>query len=296
ESTELDKGLIEKIVDPLTHLVRNAVDHGLEATADRKASGKSAVGHITLSAAHQSGQILIEISDDGAGLNRDRILAKAAKQGMSINPDVSDGEVWDLIFAPGFSTAEEVTDVSGRGVGMDVVRKNIHALGGSVHLSSATGQGTRVSIRLPLTLAILDGMSVRAGDETFIVPLGFVIESLHGEALEFRSIGRNGQVVRIRDDYLPVVSLAELFDIPGASRGVEQAVLVVLEAENGRIALGVDALLGQHQVVVKNLETNYRRVGGISGATILGDGQVSLILDVGGLIRMAHPDGKSASA
>ncbi len=296
ESTELDKGLIEKIVDPLTHLVRNAVDHGLEPPEGRRAAGKPATGQITLSAAHQSGHILIEIADDGAGLNRERILAKAARQGLAIGPEATDAEVWDLIFAPGFSTAEEVTDVSGRGVGMDVVRKNIQALGGSVHLWSATGQGTRVSIRLPLTLAILDGMSVRSGDETFIVPLDFVVESLHGTGLEFRSIGRDGRVVRVRADYLPVVSLAELLDIAAASQPVEQAVLVVLEADGRRIALAVDTLLGQHQVVVKNLETNFRRVNGISGATILGDGRVSLILDVSGLIRMANPEGMSAAA
>lgn len=296
ESTELDKGLVEKIVDPLTHLVRNAVDHGLESPAERSAAGKPAAGQITLSASHQSGQILIEISDDGAGLNRERILAKAARQGIAISPDAPDGEVWDLIFAPGFSTAETVTDVSGRGVGMDVVRKNIQALGGSVLLSSAAGRGTRVSIRLPLTLAILDGMSVRAGDETFIVPLGFVIESLHASALEFRSIGRNGKVVKVRDDYIPVVSLAALFDIPGASRQVDDAVLVVVESENATMAIAVDALLGQHQVVVKNLETNFRRVAGISGATILGDGQVSLILDIAGLLRMARPELASLSA
>lgn len=296
ESTELDKGLVEKIVDPLTHLVRNAVDHGLEPPAERRAAGKPAAGQITLSASHQSGQILIEISDDGAGLNRERILAKAERQGIAISPDAPDGEVWDLIFAPGFSTAETVTDVSGRGVGMDVVRKNIQALGGSVLLSSATGRGTRVSIRLPLTLAILDGMSVRAGDETFIVPLGFVIESLHASALEFRSIGRNGKVVKVREDYIPVVSLAALFDIPGASRQIDDAVLVVVESENATMAVAVDALLGQHQVVVKNLETNFRRVAGISGATILGDGQVSLILDIAGLLRMARPELASLSA
>jgi len=288
ESTELDKGLIEKIVDPLTHLVRNAVDHGLESPEQRLAKSKSAVGQIVLSAAHQSGNIVIEIVDDGAGLDRDRILAKARSNGLPVSDDLSDAEVWDLIFAPGFSTAEQITDVSGRGVGMDVVRKNIQALGGSVHLSSGLGQGTRVSIRLPLTLAILDGMSVRAQDEIFIVPLGFVVESIQADMLEFRTMGREGQLVRVRDEYLPVASLASLFDIPGAS-GETGGVLVVVEAQNRKLALAVDELVGQHQVVVKNLETNYRRVAGISGATILGDGRVSMILDVAGLIELTQP-------
>jgi len=296
ESTELDKGMVEKIIDPLTHLVRNAVDHGLEMPDERIAAGKSPAGHITLSAAHQSGHILIEISDDGAGLRRDRILAKAAKQGIATSAEMSDSEVWNLIFAPGFSTAEEVTDVSGRGVGMDVVRRNIQSLGGSVEVSSTAGFGTRVSIRLPLTLAILDGMSVRAGTETFIVPLGFVIESLQGETLEFSTVGRHGKVVRVRDRYLPVASLGELLDIPGSGLPVEESVLIVLESNGRRLALGVDALLGQHQVVVKNLETNYRRVKGISGATILGDGRVSLILDVGDLIKLTQHAGNVAAA
>jgi two-component system, chemotaxis family, sensor kinase CheA len=284
ESTELDKGLTEKIVDPLTHLVRNAVDHGLETTENRVAAGKSETGHITLAASHQSGHIVIEISDDGAGLNRERILSKARQNNIPVSDDMSDSDVWDLIFAPGFSTAEAVTDVSGRGVGMDVVRRNILALGGNVQLSSALGRGTRVSIRLPLTLAILDGMSVRVGTETFIVPLGFIIESLQGDGLELRPVGRDGTVVRVRDEYLPVMPLATLFGMPPTG---QCGVFVVLEAENRKLALGVDELLGQHQVVVKNLETNYRRVGGISGATILGDGKVSLILDVNSIIQMA---------
>ena len=292
ESTELDKGMTEKIVDPLTHLVRNSVDHGLELPAARVASGKTPVGHITLAASHQSGHILIEISDDGAGLNRERILAKARANGIPVNPEAPDSEVWDLIFAPGFSTAEAVTDVSGRGVGMDVVRKNIHALGGSVALSSVTGAGTRVSIRLPLTLAILDGMSVRVGDETFIVPLGYIVESIQASGLVFRTVGRDGRVVQVREDYIPVVSLAELFEIPAVSRDVVEGVLVVLESQNRKIAVAVDELLGQHQVVVKNLETNYRRVQGVSGATILGDGKVSLIIDVDGILRMAGPQAK----
>ncbi len=292
ESTELDKGMTEKIVDPLTHLVRNSVDHGLELPAARVAAGKTPVGHITLAASHQSGHILIEISDDGGGLNRERILAKARSNGIPVNPEAPDSEVWDLIFAPGFSTAEAVTDVSGRGVGMDVVRKNIHALGGSVSLSSVTGAGTRVSIRLPLTLAILDGMSVRVGDETFIVPLGYIVESIQASGLVFRTVGRDGRVVQVREDYIPVVSLAELFEIPAASRDVTEGVLVVLESQNRKIAVGVDELLGQHQVVVKNLETNYRRVQGVSGATILGDGKVSLIIDVDGILRMAGPQAK----
>ena len=289
ESTELDKGLTEKLVDPLTHLVRNSVDHGLEDPAARLAAGKTAVGHVTLAASHQSGHVLIEISDDGAGLSRERILAKAVSNGLSVNPDAPDGEVWDLIFAPGFSTAEAVTDVSGRGVGMDVVRRNIHALGGSVSLSSVTGSGTRVSIRLPLTLAILDGMSIRAGSETFIVPLGYIVESIQGQDLSFKTVGRDGRLVQVRDEYIPVVSLTALFALDDQPLALSESVLVVLESQSQKIAVAVDELLGQHQVVVKNLETNFRRVQGISGATILGDGKVSLILDVDGMLNLINP-------
>jgi two-component system chemotaxis sensor kinase CheA len=288
EATELDKGLVEKIVDPLTHLVRNSADHGIEAPEARVAAGKSPTGTITLSAAHQGGSILIEVRDDGAGLKRDRILAKARERGLPVRDDMSDAEVWALIWEPGFSTAEQVSDVSGRGVGMDVVRKNIASLGGSVELDSAPGYGTRVSVRLPLTLAIMDGMSIGVGHETYILPLASVVESFQVEDDMIQTIGGAGRVVRVRDEFMPVVALDAVFDVPRGAGEAGSSILVVVEAEGSRTALMVDELLGQHQVVVKNLEANYRRVPGVSGATILGDGRVALIIDVGGLVKRAR--------
>jgi two-component system chemotaxis sensor kinase CheA len=287
EATELDKGLIEKIIDPLTHLVRNSADHGIESPAQRIAAGKPAVGTITLAAAHQGGSILIEVRDDGAGLRRDKILAKARERGLAVRDDMTDAEVWALIWEPGFSTAEQVSDVSGRGVGMDVVRRNIAALGGSVELDSAPGYGTRVSVRLPLTLAIMDGMSIAVADETYILPLAAVVESFQVEPQMLNSIGGTGRVVHVRGEYLPVVALDEVLQVP-RSDAQGTGILVIVEAEGSRCALLVDDLLGQQQVVVKNLETNYRRVPGISGATILGDGRVALIIDVAGLVKRAR--------
>jgi two-component system chemotaxis sensor kinase CheA len=287
DATELDKGLIEKIIDPLTHLVRNSADHGIETPAHRVAAGKPAAGTITLSAAHQGGSILIEVRDDGAGLRRERILAKAAERGLPVRDDMTDPEVWALIWEPGFSTAAELSDVSGRGVGMDVVRRNIAALGGTVELDSAAGYGTRVSVRLPLTLAIMDGMSIGIADETYILPLGSVVESFQVEEAMTRTIG-SARVVRVRDEYLPVVSLDEVFAVPrpDGQRGAQ--IMVIVEAEGRRVAALVDELIGQQQVVVKNLESNYRRVPGVSGATILGDGRVALIIDVAGLVKRAR--------
>jgi two-component system chemotaxis sensor kinase CheA len=284
EDTELDKGLIEKITDPLTHLVRNSADHGIEMPADRIAAGKPEHGTVTLAAAHQGGSIVIEVRDDGRGLNRGKLLAKARERGLSVSDSMTDTEVYGLIFAPGFSTAAEVTDVSGRGVGMDVVKRNITSLGGSVEIDSVEGQGMRVSVRLPLTLAIMDGMSVGVADETYIVPLASVVESIHMTASDVKSVGGTGRVVEVRNEYLPLMRLDELFDVP---RSVEHSggIMIVVEAEGGRIALLVDDLIGQHQVVVKNLEANYRKVPGVSGATILGDGRVALILDVSWLVR-----------
>ncbi|GAB4477793.1 MAG: chemotaxis protein CheA [Burkholderiaceae bacterium] len=287
EATELDKGLIEKIIDPLTHLVRNSADHGIEPPAQRIAAGKPAAGTITLSAAHQGGSILIEVRDDGAGLRRDKILAKARSRGLPVRDDMTDQEVWALIWEPGFSTAEQVSDVSGRGVGMDVVRKNIAALGGTVEIDSAEGYGTRVSVRLPLTLAIMDGMSIGVGDETYILPLAAVVESFQVDPRAMHGIAAGGRVVHVRGEYLPVVALDEVLRVP-RSREQAASILVIIEAEGGRCALLVDELLGQQQVVVKNLETNYRRVPGISGATILGDGRVALIIDVAGLVKRAR--------
>lgn len=280
EATELDKGLIEKITDPLTHLIRNSVDHGIELPEKRIAAGKLRRGTIHLSASHQGGSIVIEVRDDGAGLNRGRILAKAAKQGLAVRSDMTDKEVWQLIWAPGFSTAEQVTDVSGRGVGMDVVTKSITALGGTAELDSADGYGTRVSIRLPLTLAIMDGMSVAVNGEHFIIPLATVVESLQVTDDMLRTVVGQGRVVEVRTDYLPVVALHEVFNAAPPKAGVGGKILVIVEFEGAKTALMVDQLIGQHQVVVKNLEANYRKVPGVSGATIMGDGRVALILDV----------------
>ena len=282
ESTELDKGLIEKISDPMVHLVRNAIDHGLETTEDRIKAGKDPVGTIALAASHQGGNIVIEVSDDGKGLNRDRILAKAREKGIPVPDNPTDGEVFNLIFAPGFSTAEAVTDLSGRGVGMDVVRRNIQSLGGEVVLDSAPGKGTKVTIKLPLTLAILDGMTVGVGDEVFVLPLGYVIESMKPAGENVRTVNADGRVLKVRGEYLPMVHLGHHFGMGGNDK---PEITVIVEGDGQKLALEVDALIGQQQVVVKSLETNYRRIDGISGATILGDGRVALILDVPGLVR-----------
>ena len=289
EATELDKGLIEKIIDPLTHLVRNSADHGLETPECRLEAGKSETGIITLSAAHQGGSILIEVRDDGRGLNREKILEQARERGLAVRDDMTDPEVWALIWEAGFSTADKVSDVSGRGVGMDVVRRNIAELGGTVELDSASGFGTRVTVRLPLTLAIMDGMSIGIGEETYILPLASVIESFQVSAELIQTVGSSGRVVKVRDEYLPVVNLGDEFGVPrldedGNERD-DSDILVIVEADGKRMAAMVDELLGQHQVVVKNLESNYRRVRDISGATILGDGRVALIIDVSSLVK-----------
>jgi two-component system chemotaxis sensor kinase CheA len=290
EATELDKGMVEKITDPLTHLVRNSCDHGIELPADRLARGKSETGTITLAASHQGGNIVIEVRDDGRGLNRDKLIAKAREKGIDAPDSMSDAEVWSLIFAPGFSTAEVVTDISGRGVGMDVVKKNITALGGSVEIDSAEGYGMSVKVRLPLTLAIMESMSVGVGEECFILPLSSVVESFQPTSERLKTVGGSSRVVRVREEYLPVIDLDEVFSVerkPGTARS-QPPLMVVAESEGVRVAMGVDALLGQQQVVVKNLETNYRRVDHVAGATIMGDGRVALILDVGSLVRRAR--------
>ncbi|MCW4455175.1 chemotaxis protein CheA [Flavobacterium sp. MXW15] len=284
EGTELDKGLIEKIADPLVHLVRNSIDHGLEMPDVRRQAGKDEAGTITLAASHQGGHIVIEVSDDGRGLNRDKILAKAQERGLAVPDNPTDAQVWDLIFQPGFSTADAVTDLSGRGVGMDVVRRNIQALGGEVQLESETGRGTRVLIRLPLTLAILDGMTVAVGGETLILPLAYVLEALQPKDEDVRTMAGEGRVLRVRGEYLPILSLRECYGYDDGGGNAEPLVVVV-EGDGQKIALEVDELLGQQQVVVKNIENNYRRISGVSGATILGDGRVALIVDIGGLVR-----------
>ena len=288
EATELDKGLVEKITDPLTHLVRNSCDHGVEMPADRLAAGKTETGTITLSAAHQGGSIVIEVRDDGRGLSREKILRKAKERGLDVSDQMSDSEVWQLIFAPGFSTAEVVTDVSGRGVGMDVVKRNIAALNGSVDIDSSEGHGMRVSVRLPLTLAIMDGMSVAVADEVYLLPLSSVIESFQVKSQSVSTVGQGSQLVKVRDEYMPVIELEKVFQVPRQDQDKSSEIMVVIEADGSRVALLVDELLGQQQVVVKNLESNYRKVPNVSGATILGDGKVALILDTAALVRRSR--------
>ncbi|MGL5387473.1 MAG: chemotaxis protein CheA [Serratia sp. (in: enterobacteria)] len=282
-STELDKSLIERIIDPLTHLVRNSLDHGIEEPAARLAAGKPEVGNLILSAEHQGGNICIEVTDDGAGLNRQKILAKAASQGLPVSDSMSDEEVGMLIFAPGFSTAEQVTDVSGRGVGMDVVKRNIQEMGGHVEIHFQAGKGTAIRILLPLTLAILDGMSVKVNEEVFILPLNAVMESLQPQAEDLHPLAGGERVLQVRGEYLPLVELFRVFEVDGAKTEATQGIVVILQSAGRRYALLVDQLIGQHQVVVKNLESNYRKVPGISAATILGDGSVALIVDVSAL-------------
>ncbi len=285
QATELDKSLIERIIDPLTHLVRNSLDHGLEMPDARIAQGKDPEGTLILSAQHNGGQIIIDVIDDGAGLNRERILKKAISSGFPVSEATPDDELWQLIFAPGFSTADKVTDISGRGVGMDVVRRNIQSMGGHVQLASRKGEGTTTRIVLPLTLAILDGMSVKVGEETFILPLSHVTESMQATDEQIHRISETEQVLHVRGEYLPIVALHEVFNVGQAETNLTRAIAVILQAEDQRFALMVDHLIGQHQVVVKNLETNYRKVPGISAATILGDGSVALIVDVFALRR-----------
>jgi len=287
EGTELDKGMIEKVSDPLTHLVRNSLDHGIEPPDERIAMGKDPQGTITLRAAHQGGNIIIEVSDDGAGLSRERILAKAREKGLPVSDSMSDADVWQIIFAPGFSTAVVVTDVSGRGVGMDVVKKNIEGIGGRIEVVSHQGQGTTITIRLPLTLAILDGLSIAVGEQIYILPLSFISESLQPGPGDVKEISGQGQVVHVRGEYLPLMALHSVFNVQPRFTNATEGILVLLEAEGKKVALLVDELIGQHQVVIKSLETNYRKVAGISGATIMGDGRVALIIDVGALVKLS---------
>ena len=288
EHTELDKGVIEKLTDPLTHIIRNSVDHGIEQPAARLAAGKPEHGTVRLSAFHQGGRIVVEINDDGKGLAREKILAKARDKGIAVHDDMPDSEVWQLIFMPGFSTADVVTDLSGRGVGMDVVRRNISAIGGRIDIESYAGVGTRITIRLPLTLAILDGMIVAAGDVHYVIPLTYIIESLQPKCDDVRSMrGSERTVIRVRGEYLTLLSLHALLKLEGEPPPPWQAIVLILEAEGRKFALLVDDLIGQQQVVIKSLEQNFRRVDGITGATIMGDGSVALILDVDALPRLA---------
>ena len=287
ESTELDKTVLEKIGDPLVHLVRNSLDHGIEPPAERIDAGKSETGVIELSAFHQGGNIVIQIKDDGAGLNKKKILKKAKENGLvSQDERLTDDQIYDLIFRPGFSTAEVVSDVSGRGVGMDVVRRNIRELGGAVEVTSKSGEGSIFTIRLPLTLAILDGQLFGIGKETYILPVISIVESLQVKSENINAVAGNAEVYRLRDEYIPIVRLYQIFGIEPKSTVLESGLLVVVEAEGKKIAIYVDDLLGQQQVVIKSLETNFKKIQGLSGATILGDGTVALIIDITGLIEL----------
>jgi two-component system chemotaxis sensor kinase CheA len=294
ETTEFDRGLIEKITDPLTHLVRNSIDHGIEPPAARLAAGKPRSGTIWLGASQRGGSIVIEVRDDGAGLNRKRILEQAVARGMRIDPNADDDEVWQLIFEAGFTTAETVTDVSGRGVGMDVVRRNIQVLGGGkVGLVSQEGAGTTVTVSVPLTLAIMEAMSVAVGSETYVLPLAAVIESRRIQRGDIAGIAGQGHTLRVRDEFLPVVRLSEVFRTGNGTAAEQDGIAVIVESEGGKAALLVDDLLGQQQVVVKSLDTNFRRMPGVSSATIMGDGRVALILDLAHIVQLA---GKGVAA
>jgi two-component system, chemotaxis family, sensor kinase CheA len=293
EATELDRGLIEKISDPLTHLLRNAVDHGLESPEARIAAGKNPVGTVSLAATQRGGKVVIDISDDGRGLDRERILARAAERGRVLPADAPDHEVWQLLFEAGFSTAQQVTEVSGRGVGMDVVRRNILSLGGAVEMLSRPGRGLTVRMTVPLTLAIMEAMTVSLGPQIYVLPLASVLESRSVDPAEIHSLPGEGETLEVRGAYLPVLRLSKLFPPrPGQVVGAE-AIAVIVEADGGCAALLVDSLVGQQQVVVKSLEANFRKVPGATGATIMSDGSVALILDASFVVqqcRSARPD------
>ena len=290
ESTEVDKAVVELINDPLVHLIRNSLDHGIEMPSERIAAGKPEIGTIELKAYHRGGHIVIEIIDDGRGLDKNKLISKAIEKGLiNENSILNDKQAFELIFMPGFSTAESVTDISGRGVGMDVVRKNIQALGGNIEILSELGKGTTISIHLPLTLAIIDGQSVAVGEETYIVPLVSIIESVNITEDILNKVAGKGETFRLRNQYIPIIRMHEIFNVQPKNRiKTNEGVIVVVERQGVLCGLFVDELLGPHQVVVKSLEANYRRVEGVSGATILGDGSVALILDVPGLVRLSN--------
>ena len=287
-ATEIDKSMIEKLVDPLTHLVRNSIDHGVEKPADRVASGKTENGTVILRAAQRGSSIVISIIDDGAGLSRERILAKATENGLPVTPDMPDSEVWLLIFQPGFSTAAEVTDVSGRGVGMDVVRRNIEAIGGRIEIDSHRGLGSSFHIHLPLTLAIVDGICAAVGDQIFVIPLVNIIESLQPVKEQLKLI-KNEHLLWIREQYWPLVPIHQMMHVDHAVTNPTKGIVVLLESSKRRFAIQVDSLLGQQQVVIKSLEQHYRKVPGISGATIMGDGRVAMILDADAIADLCKP-------
>jgi len=290
EHTEVDKTVVELLSDPLVHLVRNSLDHGIEMPADRMAAGKPETGTITLEAYHRGGNIVIEVKDDGKGLNKDVLRAKAIEKGLiDEDANLTDKQTYELIFMAGFSTAEKLTDVSGRGVGMDVVRRNIQSLGGNIEIISELGKGSTIAIHLPLTLAIMDGQSIAVGDERFIIPLGSIIESINIKESMINRVAGRGETFRLRDEYLPIVRMHEIFDVKTAqATKLTDGLVVVVDGQGMRCGLFIDDLLGQQQVVIKSLEANYRKVEGVSGATILGDGSVALILDIPGLVRLSN--------
>ena len=294
--TELDKGLTEKLVDPLTHLVRNSIDHGIESAEVRRERGKNPTGTVLLRAAQQGGNIVISIRDDGGGLNRERILAKARENNIPISENPRDEEVWQLIFAPGFSTAAEVTDVSGRGVGMDVVKRNVQSLGGRIDIESRAGEGATFTIHLPLTLAIVDGMCVSVGSQTFIVPLVHIVESMQPSAADIKTLAANDQLLHVRNEYWPILPLHRVMQLDSQFTDASEGIVVLIETTKYRFALFVDALVGQQQVVIKSLEKHYKRVQGIAGATIMGDGSVALILDVESLALSVNDSVQIAAA
>ncbi len=288
EHTELDKTVLEKIGDPLVHLVRNSVDHGIEMPDVRKAAGKPSFGTLRLDASHRGGNICVEVGDDGGGLNPTKILAKARSRGIvGANDVLTDAQACELIFMPGFSTAETTTDISGRGVGLDVVRRNVKELGGTIEIKNDVGKGARFIITLPLTLAIVDGQSISVGKQNYIVPLISIIESLQIKQGALNRLAGQGEVFSFRGDYVPVIRLHEVFGVEPKSHELHQGLIVIVEGDGKRVGLFVDDLLGQQQVVIKSLETNYGHIDGVSGATILGDGSVALILDLPGIIRRA---------
>lgn len=293
ENTELDKTVMEKIGDPMVHLIRNSMDHGIESPEVRVANGKPETGTVELNAFHQSGNIVIEIKDDGAGLNTERILNKAIENGLiSADHNLTQEQIFDLIFQPGFSTADVVSDLSGRGVGMDVVRRNIAALNGSVEVQSEAGKGSRFTIRLPLTLAILDGQLVKVEDQIYIFPLVSIVESIQSESLSINNVGGHSDVLKLRDEYVPIVPLCNVFNIKTEEKALSESIIVVVETDGEKVGVVVDELLGQQQVVIKSLDENYKKVDGISGATILGDGTVALIVDISGMSKIAGASAK----
>jgi two-component system, chemotaxis family, sensor kinase CheA len=286
--TELDKEMIELLIDPLTHVIRNAIDHGIETPEERRQAGKPEMGTVAMRATHRGGSVLIEVTDDGRGLDRPRIIAKARELGLPADDTWTDAQAWGLIFEAGFSTAKEVTNLSGRGVGMDVVRRNIASLGGSVSVSSAKGEGTTITLQVPLTLAVLDGMIIGVGDEQYIVPLEFVAEAFKPNPGDIKTIVNQASLVAVRGEHLPIVRLEDVVELPAAAEGAAprpEPICLVVEVDNRRAALLVDSLIGQQQLVVKSLDTNLHAVPGVAGATILGDGRVALILDVSAFTR-----------